>query len=180
MTRWRSRHRTRKRPIKPGLWQWWTLWRTPLFVLILIGVWWLLLADNPDNEWSSVSQTFGTCGERGRPAACVTDGDTVTLGYGSKARRIRLTGFDAPEIDGACTTEKTTARLAQQALQQWLNRGPFEWSGGPDPARDTYGRELREARRALPDGSHDELADWMIDQKLAEGYGPWQSRNWCD
>jgi len=133
----------------------------------------------PPGEWVKIGQTFGVCGERGRPYACVSDGDTVTLGYGRQARRIRLTGFDTPEMDGACAAESATARVAQSALRDWLNSGLFEWNGGADPNYDKYGRELRAVRRVQADGSTQELADVMIDAKLAEGDGPWESRDWC-
>ena len=36
-----------------------------------------------------------------------------------------------------------------------------------------------EPGRTLPDGSHQLLADHMIDAKLAEGPGPWERRDWC-
>jgi endonuclease YncB( thermonuclease family) len=169
----KSRHR------KPGLWQWWTLWRTPIFVLLLIGVWWLTLAQDQEGDWVLVGQQFGVCGERGRPHVCVSDGDTVTVGYGANARRIRLTGFDTPEMNGACAMESALARQARTALRDWLNAGPFEWSGGQDPGYDKYGRELRAVRRIMPDGSSQKLADVMIESGLAEGDGPWESRDWC-
>ncbi|QPC98930.1 thermonuclease family protein [Qipengyuania soli] len=93
----------------------------------------------------------------------------------SQWRRIRLTGFDAPEMDGACAAERTRAQEAKRALHAWLAGGPFEWNGGADPPRDKYGRELRAARRGK-----DELADHMIGLGLAEG-GGWTTQriDWC-
>ena len=145
---------------------------------VLAGVWWFVRPP-PDKEWQVIGMYFGTCGERGRPHACVTDGDTVTLGYGSSARRIRLKGFDAPEIAGECPAESAKAAEAQEALLKWLNAGRFEWSGGREPPRDIYGRELREARRAVSDGKHDRLADHMIGAGLASGDGFLEYRDWC-
>lgn len=165
---------------RPSLWQWWSWWRTPIFVLLLVGVWWVMQTHEPEGEWVMVGQQFGVCGERGRPNACVSDGDTVTLGYGSSARRIRLTGFDTPEMEGACAMESALARQAQTALRDWLNQGAFEWSGGTEPSYDKYGRELRSVRRNLPDGSSEDLADVMIKAGLASGDGPWEWRDWCD
>ncbi|MEP5937916.1 MAG: thermonuclease family protein [Erythrobacter sp.] len=173
----RSARRTGRRT---GIWQWWSWWRTPIFVLLLAGGWWLMQAHEPVGEWVQINQKFGVCGERGRPNACVSDGDTVTLGYGSNARRIRLTGFDTPEMEGACDAESATARVARTALRDWLNQGGFSWSGGKEPNYDKYGRELRSVRRALPDGSTQDLAEVMIKSGLAEGDGPWESRDWCD
>ena len=172
----RRRSRTRR-----SLVQWWVLWRVPVLLLVIMTSWWFLYRPyvEASAEWVRVEHEFGICGERGRPIACVSDGDTVTIGYGSTARRIRLTGFDAPEIDGACPAESAEALRAQSALQNWLNRGPLEWDGGSDPPRDRYGRELRRASRVQPDGSRQMLADHMIDTGLAEGPGAWESRNWC-
>lgn len=178
----RQRQRQRPRPPRPSRWLgWWTLWRIPTLLLILMLAWWF--AYRPwvasQAEWAPVSQRFDLCGTRGRGFACVTDGDTVTLGHGAGARRIRLTGFDTPEIAGACPAESAAALRARQELQLWLNRGTFEWDGGADPPRDRYGRELRSVRRTAPDGSHQPLADHMIAAKLAEGPGPWDRRDWC-
>ena len=103
----------------------------------------------------------------------------MTLGYGSSARRIRLTGFNAPEIEGQCPAESAAALRAQAELRAWLNRGAFEWDGGSEPPRDRYGRELRSVRRTAPDGSSETLAEHMIDADLAEGPGPWHYQNWC-
>ena len=59
--------------------------------------------------------------------------------------------------------------------QAWLSQGPFEWTGGTDPPRDKYGRELRAARRGTED-----LAEVMISAKLAEGSGWGATRiDWC-
>ena len=70
--------------------------------------------------------------------------------------------------------------LAQRALRDWLNQGQFEWDGGTSPPRDQYGRELRVARRIGKSGESEDLADYMINAKLAEGDGLWEQRDWCD
>lgn len=160
---------------------WWIVWRIPVLLMVLMLAWWFIYRPIAANmaEWNSVEYEFGICGERGRSFACVSDGDTVTLGFGSAARRIRLTGFDAPEIEGRCEAESAKALAAQAALRAWLNRGPFEWDGEAEPPRDRYGRELRSVRRTLPDGSRETLADHMISRRLAEGPGPWERRDWC-
>lgn len=180
--RFRPRQPSRPRRAAASRWlAWWTLWRIPTLLLVLMLAWWFAFRPWAASraEWTPATQGFDLCGERGRGHACVTDGDTVMLGYGEGARRIRLTGFDAPEMAGACPAERAAALRARQELQLWLNRGAFEWDGGADPPRDRYGRELRSARRTLPDGSHQLLADHMIDAKLAEGPGPWERRDWC-
>lgn len=121
---------------------------------------------------------FALCGEgrgKGRAANCVIDGDTVMLGQ----RRVRLTGYDAPEIGGACEAERLLARRAQLALRDWLNRGAFELDGGADPPRDLYGRELRGARRSDAMGQ-EWLAEAMVEAGLARttGWGAGEA-GWC-
>ena len=149
---------------------------TPFLLLgMLLGTW-LFVEDRvrPREEWVKVQTRFELCGA-GPNSACVIDGDTVRYGHLRNDRRIRLTGLDAPEMNGACEAERVKAREAKRALHAWLARGPFEWSGGDDPPRDKYGRELREARRG------DELlADHMIALGLAEGGGWLTERiDWC-
>ncbi|WP_157799427.1 thermonuclease family protein [Qipengyuania seohaensis] len=148
-------------------------WRRLLplaLTLVLVGAW-VLFEDRigPRPKVSEVASSFGLCGEGW--GACVVDGDTVRIGE----RRIRLTGFDAPEMDGACEAERVKAREARTALHQWLSQGRFSWTGGQDPPRDRYGRELREVRRG-----EEALADHMIAAGLAEGSG-WGAvrRDWC-
>ena len=124
---------------------------------------------SPPEPVSEVTLSFGLCGDSW--TACVIDGDTVAIGQ----RRVRLTGFDAPEMDGACEAERAKARDARTALHQWLARGRFTWTGGTEPPRDQYGRELREASR-----SGEALADHMIGAGLAEGSGWGAERvEWC-
>ena len=111
------------------------------------------------------SGTFTLCGEK-RAARCVIDGDTVMLGQ----RRVRLTGYDAPELDGACEAERLLARRAQAALRDWLGRGPFQLHGGENPPLDAYGRELRAARRNDAAGQ-EWLAETMLEAGLARNTG---------
>ena len=119
---------------------------------------------------------FPPCDAPGYAENCVVDGDTIRMGD----RRIRLTGFDAPEIEGACERESELALRARDRLYRWLALGPFELSGGASPPRDRYGRELRAARRPSADGSEDYLADVMVDAGLAESDSWYASGNaWC-
>lgn len=153
----------------------WQRWRPWLVIAGLIALT-LLLTGLPTSlrQSAEIDRSFTVCGERGS-AACVIDGDTIAIGQ----RRIRLTGFDAPEIDGACAAETAKAREARAALRDWLNRGPFLLGGGEDAARDRYGRELRDAWRRV-DGSEEWLAEWMIDQRLAAD-NSWTGTavDWC-
>lgn len=116
-------------------------------------------------EAQEVSLSFPLCSAPGYSANCVVDGDTIRIGE----RRIRLTGFDAPELDGKCPAESEAARKAQAELVRWLAIGPFQLDGGDDPARDQYGRELRAARRLASSGDTRLLSDHMIAARLAQG-----------
>lgn len=160
----RKRHATRR--TKRG-WQGVTVW----LVLIALIAGWIALKDrlSPPEALKDVQLTFRLCGTRGS-GPCVIDGDTVAIGQ----RRVRLTGYDAPEMDGACKLEIARANQAKLALHAWLAKGRFSWTGGKDPPRDRYGRELREARRG------DELlAEHMIEAGLAEVDGWGEKREWC-
>lgn len=145
-----------------------------LGVLVVAGfaaTWW----QGSGGDWQvQEGGAFTLCGEQ-RAARCVVDGDTVMLGQ----RRVRLTGYDAPELDGACEAERLLARRAQAALRDWLNRGPFALDGGADPPRDAYGRELRAARRDDAMGQ-ELLAEGMLGAGLARSTG-WgaDELGWC-
>ena len=137
-----------------------------------LAIGWFLLEDRlvPPPPQSEVAITFRPCGTPGS-GPCVIDGDTVAIGQ----RRVRLTGYDAPEMDGACPAESAKAREARDELHRWLARGRFTWTGGEDPPRDRYGRELREARRG-----DDLLAEHMVSAGLAGEMGWGAERvEWC-
>ena len=144
-------------------------WFAILFALLAV---WLAIEDKmrPPEPVDTVSLTFRLCGTPG-PGPCVIDGDTLAIGQ----RRIRLTGYDAPEMDGPCDNERHKAAMARDRLNTWLRQGPFEWTGGFAPPYDRYGRELREARRG-----EELLAEVMIGAGLAEGDGWGAERvEWC-
>ena len=162
---------------------WWRVWRVPMLLLVVMALWWFVFRPIAAQEgWERVEHRFSICGERGsRQTGCVVDGDTLVLGFGAQQRRIRLTGFDTPELVGECDAESALARQARARLHQWLAQGPFEWDGVDGPPRDQYGRELRAVRRTSRDGDHEYLADTMIAEGLARENG-WGSapRNWCE
>lgn len=164
--RWNERRRRAAR------WQAWRRWLVLALILALAAV---LTRWQGGGDWQ-VEQggAFTLCGAK-RATRCVVDGDTVMLGQ----RRVRLTGYDAPEVNGACEAERLLARRAQVALRDWLNRGPFQLDGGADPPRDTYGRELRAARRDDAAGQ-EWLADTMVEAGLARttGWGA-DEPGWC-
>lgn len=155
----------------------------PILLLFVMAVWWIGFRPvSNEQDWVRVDDSFGLCGAAApRRAGCVVDGDTVVIGFGSQRRRIRLTGFDAPELNGACDAESRLAITARDRLHQWLDEGPFEWSGGAEPPRDQYGRELRAARRIAQVGRPERLADMMVEAGLASesGWGTVQI-DWCE
>ncbi len=152
--------------------------RLALIVLAtMFALWWL--GDRGRDRFSGaqdVSVSFPFCSEPGFAPNCVVDGDTIHIG----ARRVRLTGFDAPEIDGACLAENQTAQAAKAELARWLSLGAFQLDGGDNPHLDQYGRELRAARRLSPSGELQLLSDHMIAAGLAEGdfWGAGWSDDW--
>ena len=160
----RFRTTRRRRPFRRSLW--WLVLLLALAATLYINGGRL----GPPERLDEVTYRFGLCGQRGG-SACVIDGDTVAIGQ----RRVRLTGFDAPEMDGACDAERAQARMARTALHAWLAQGPFTWTGGTEPPRDRYGRELRAASRG-----EETLAEHMIVAGLAEGNGWDEGRDWCD
>lgn len=181
-TRFRPRFRTGRRPARDGLLSWWNVWRVPTLVTIVAAIWWFAVRPIADEQgWVAVDQRFSLCGAGERTEACVVDGDTVRISpRGARPRRIRLTGFDAPELDGACEAERQLGRQAREALLAWLEEGPFEWNGADDPPYDQYGRELRKVRRQRRGGSPEYLAQAMVDAGLADasGWGEAQT-DWC-
>ncbi|MEO0643064.1 MAG: hypothetical protein AAFY47_06565 [Pseudomonadota bacterium] len=166
---------------------WWSLWRVPTLVTLVAALWWFGVRPIvSEQDWVPVDTAFSLCGAGVRTPGCVIDGDTVFIAQSSTAsnappRRIRLTGFDAPELEGACEAERALAIKARRALLEWLQQGPFEWDGAEEPPRDRYGRELRRARRAAPDGGgQEDLAQAMIAAGLASESG-WGTEpvDWC-
>lgn len=186
MTRSRSRFtprfRTGRRPRRGGMMSWWNLWRVPTLVTIVAAIWWFGVRPVADEQgWVPVNTEFSLCGQGKRTTGCVVDGDTLRISErGQRPRRIRLVGFDTPELEGACEAESQLARQARERLLAWIDQGPFEWNGANEPPYDQYGRELRQLRRIRPDGSREYLADVMVDAGLADtsGWGELQT-DWC-
>ncbi len=148
-------------------------------IVILGGALWLIEQPTLGGTWQAETHHFTLCGE-GRSQACVIDGDTIAIGYPPNGRRIRMSDYNAPELKGECPAESAKALQARAALLAWLNRGPFTMSGGDDPPRDTYGRELRELKRSLPDGNDDWLLDTMLASHAASSkWGADRHSGWC-
>ena len=135
------------------------------------------LVDPPEflaGEPERVHHRFTRCGP-GRGHACVIDGDTFKLGN----RKVRIIGIDTPEVQGQCPRETQLAEEATAALQEHLNRGPFEMLAPPFRSRDRYGRDLRTLRRKRPDGSYNVIARQMRETGLARRYLGGFRSGWC-
>lgn len=182
MARFRTRSRSFRRPLRRPLSRWWKLCRVPMLIAILCAVWWFGVRPAADEAgWVRVTDRFSPCGAGKGTAGCVIDGDTLWLAVREgRPRRIRITGFDAPELDGACEAEQIIARKARAALSHWLDHGPFEWSGADAPAFDQYGRELRAIRRTSRGEPPEYLAEVMVEAGLAypSGWGAAKT-HWC-
>ncbi|MEO0591741.1 MAG: hypothetical protein AAFZ11_14455, partial [Pseudomonadota bacterium] len=97
---------------------WRSLWRVPTLVTIVAALWWFGIRPATEEQgWMPVDVEFSLCGQGPLTTGCVVDGDTLIIGTpGERRRRIRLTGFDAPEMDGVCEAERALARTARAAL----------------------------------------------------------------
>ncbi|MEO1551576.1 MAG: thermonuclease family protein [Pseudomonadota bacterium] len=111
------------------------------------------------------------------PSPCqagrVIDGDTLWLTCaGRGAQKVRLTGFDTPELNGACLSEQARAVRAKLALQWHL------WQATRIEARfagaDRYGRALA---AVTLDGAP--LAQTMIAGGHGRAYQGGARARWC-
>ncbi len=152
------------------------IWLVPV---VAAGLW-LIQQPTLGSRWQPAGQHFTICGQGPSPA-CVIDGDTIVIGK----RHIRMSDYNAPELQGECAAESALAITSRAELLAWINRGPFEMSGGENPPRDKYNRELRELRRVDDQGN----IDWLLDTMLRhhEGHSKFgstfQQRNgggWCN
>lgn len=108
------------------------------------------------------------------PAAAETvrviDGDTIAV----RGRTIRLTGLDAPEMQGRCPQEVRQAEAARDRLAELL-AGGFTIHPALN-ARDRWGRTL--ARVRMADGT--DVADVLIREGHARAYdGRGPRAGWC-
>lgn len=103
----------------------------------------------------------------GQRRTCILDGDTIWL----KGEKIRLEGYNAPEMAGACAAEKRLARQARDELKRLLHNVSFtvERNG-----YDAYGRTLAVIKTPRGD-----VSDVMVSRKLAH-YWHGHKEDWCD
>ena len=161
-------------------------WFRPLALLAILALLWTGLDRAPSGRLSGhqlqmlpasgelIDARFVKCGEGG--PYCVVDGDTIRIGD----RRIRLMGFDTPEKRARCEAERLAADRATDALQSWLNRGPFVMSVDEgERAVDRYGRDLRTLVREEGRGHFEQASAFMVEGGYARIYGGGRRAEWC-
>lgn len=126
-------------------------------------------------EPRTIANRFNRCDAGAGHYYCVIDGDTFRIGR----ERVRVVGIDTAERNARCPAEAALAEQSTRALQEWLNRGPFQVTARLDEPRDRYGRALRIIKRTLPDGREDSLADWMQAHGGARSYLGGMRGGWC-
>lgn len=105
------------------------------------------------------------CGS-GKRVNCVVDGDTIWV----KGEKIRLEGFNAPEMNGSCDRERRMAIQSRDELRRALNGRAFtiERNG-----KDRYGRTLATVRV----GGRD-VGSGLISKGLAHEWRGFKE-SWC-
>ena len=103
----------------------------------------------------------------------VVDGDTLQLDCGQGARRVRLLGFDTPEIrHPRCAAEAVAGRMAGAMLTGLVASAPV--TGVQVTGQDRYGRDLA----SLAIGGQD-VALFMLGTGLALPYQGHAHPDWC-
>lgn len=103
----------------------------------------------------------------GKRLSCVVDGDTIWF----EGEKIRLEGFNAPEMSGSCQRESNLAVRSRDRLRSILDGAAFaiERNG-----RDQYGRTLATVR---VDGV--DVGNQLIDEGLAHVWRG-HKESWCE
>lgn len=131
-----------------------------LLGLVVLALWPCLVVAGPGGEFPCrVSR--------------VTDGDTLRLTCGGQERRVRLIGFDTPEVfHPKCAAERAAGQRASAALQALVGLGPItrvRFHG-----RDRYGRDLAQVEIAGRD-----VAQTMLAAGVARSYDGRGKPDWC-
>lgn len=103
----------------------------------------------------------------------VVDGDTLHMDCGAGRQKVRLPGFDTPELSKPhCAAEAEAARQARDLLAGLVASGPV--TAVRFQGHDRYGRDLAAVSIAGRD-----VADYMIGTGLALPYAGHQHPDWC-
>lgn len=103
----------------------------------------------------------------------VTDGDTLRLSCAGRQHKVRLLGFDTPEIfHPSCAAEKAMGEAARARMAALVASGPV--TSVSFQGQDRYGRDL--ARVSI--GGQDVTAA-MLGSGLARPYAGHRHPDWC-
>lgn len=161
------RRKYRRRPAGPRL-------TVPWIVTAAadIGLW-LAHADRggtpappaPEPQFHAFAQRMPICGG-GRRISCVVDGDTFWV----EREKVRRAGIDAPEVQGACASERRLAERATNRLSEILSQASFHLAR---TGVDRHGRTLARVETAFG-----EAGEILVREGLAR---PWRGHreNWC-
>ena len=113
-------------------------------------------------------QTGSTC-----QVTHVVDGDTLLLICGGVAHKVRLLGYDTPEIyHPLCPAEKLAGEQATSLMRRLVASGPV--TGVSFQGHDRYGRDLARVKIAGQD-----VATIMLRSDLARPYAGHRHPDWC-
>ena len=120
--------------------------------------------------WAALAETPGA-------ADCavtrVVDGDTLHLTCLGQRHKLRLLGFDTPEVSRpSCAAEAAAGARATAVLRALVSTGPVTalWFDG----QDRYGRDLASMAIAGRD-----VAGVMLGSGLARPYAGGRRQGWC-
>ena len=103
----------------------------------------------------------------------VTDGDTLRLTCAGVVHKVRLLGYDTPEIfHPGCPAEKAAGERATERLRVFVASGPV--TAVRFQGRDRYGRDLAQVEI----GGRD-VAAFMLASPLALPYAGKRHPDWC-
>jgi micrococcal nuclease len=103
----------------------------------------------------------------------VTDGDTLHMICDGAKHKVRLLGYDTPEIySPKCASEKAMGLEATRLMEGLVAAGPV--TGVTFKGQDRYGRDLAWVEVAGRD-----LTEVMLASGLAVVYVPKRKMDWC-
>ena len=111
------------------------------------------------------------------PTACrvtyIVDGDTLHMDCGLGERKVRLLGYDTPEVyHPKCAAEAEAGRKATDLLAGLVASGPV--TAMQVQGHDRYGRDLATVSIAGTD-----VTSFMLATTLALPYAGHQHPDWC-
>ncbi|MGV8987056.1 MAG: thermonuclease family protein [Cypionkella sp.] len=103
----------------------------------------------------------------------VVDGDTLHLTCDGALHKVRLLGYDTPEVyHPLCPAEKRAGEAATDLMRALVASGPV--SGVRFAGHDRYGRDLADVQIAGQD-----VAAHMLGSNLARPYAGHKHPDWC-